>query len=121
MYIIKTNKLKKLPICNIVSDFNSSDTIFLFPRINIYEKKRHPYNKKENGCWYVSPEGNDAVIIFDAPEIQEHKNRYKEMFNIIMQENHLHLDPFTINNKSNCLMFRYIPLRIQRLHEVYSY
>ena len=41
--------------------------------------KRLPYNKKENGCWYVSPEGNDAVIIFYAPEIQGHKNRYKEM------------------------------------------
>ena len=25
--------------------------------------KRHLYSKKENGCWYVSPEGNDAVII----------------------------------------------------------
>lgn len=41
--------------------------------------KKHLYNKKENSCWYVSPEGNDAVIIFDAPEIQEHKNRYNEM------------------------------------------
>ncbi|EAT4593615.1 hypothetical protein M8D54_004970 [Salmonella enterica] len=41
--------------------------------------ERHLYNKKENGCWYVSPEGNDAVIIFDAPEIQEHKNRYNRM------------------------------------------
>lgn len=34
------------------------------------------------------------------------------MFNIIMQENHLHLDPFTINNKSNCFMFAFILLRI---------
>ncbi|HDQ3372723.1 TPA: hypothetical protein P7468_005302, partial [Klebsiella pneumoniae] len=41
--------------------------------------KRHLYSKKENGCWYVSPEGNDAVIIFDAPEIQEHKNKYNRM------------------------------------------
>ena len=30
------------------------------------------------------------------------------MFNIIMQENHLYIDPFTINNKSNCFMFAFI-------------
>lgn len=41
--------------------------------------KRHLYNKKENCCWYVSPEGNDSVIIVDAPEIQEHQNRYNEV------------------------------------------
>lgn len=40
---------------------------------------RHLYNKKENGCWYVSPEGDDAVIMFDAPEIQEHKNNHNRM------------------------------------------
>ena len=34
------------------------------------------------------------------------------MFNIIMQENHLYIDPFTINNKSNCFMFAFILLRI---------
>ena len=28
------------------------------------------------------------------------------MFNIIMQENHLCIDPFTINNKSNCFNVR---------------
>ena len=34
------------------------------------------------------------------------------MFNIIMQENNLNIDPFTINNKSNCFMFAFILLRI---------
>lgn len=47
--------------------------------------KRYLYNKKENGCWYVLFEGNDVVIIFDVFEIQEYKNRYKEMLIILCE------------------------------------
>ena len=88
----------KMPFSTEIKEFqlfrhtNIDETSFMIEEINEWPEgvntrkgfiskidKRHPYNKKENGCWYVSPEGNDAVIIFDAPEIQEHKNRYKEM------------------------------------------